>query len=482
MPDIRYVCVSDMHLGEEDSLLTNLKTASTDTDPTQPSPVMEQLLECLKYLISQNDGEKKPTLILNGDILELALATTNQAAMVFERFMELIMPPDGGLFQKIIYVPGNHDHHIWETARETQYVNYITRKLDPGKDLPIPWHTTKIFVENDRNPVPSYFLTRLVESKRFPHLTSFPINVAYPNFGLVTEDNRKCVIFHHGHFIESLYQLMSILKDLFLPEHVMPTQIYDIEAENFAWIDFFWSTMGRSGDVGQTIESIYEKMRDREQLKKLLSTFADNLAERYDLPGWGDWMEAKTLKVLLNYLANKVTGQERTYVELSLSKDAEKGLWKYMNGPLLNQIMTEQKENMPSDVSFVFGHTHKPFQDDLNFKGYPKWVNVYNTGGWVVDTVERKPVYGGAVILVDESLNLTSLRMYNETVDGGTYPVGVEEATHAGEKANPFHHRISGLVDPAKKPWSSFSTVVAHSVYIRAQNLRARINERDLSA
>jgi hypothetical protein len=73
MPDIRYVCLSDTHFGEEDSLLTNLKTASTDTEPSQPSPVMEQLVACLRYLISKNAEKRKPTLILNGDILELAL-------------------------------------------------------------------------------------------------------------------------------------------------------------------------------------------------------------------------------------------------------------------------------------------------------------------------------------------------------------------------------------------------------------------------
>src|SRR3972149_8452995 len=101
MPDIHYVCLSDMHLGEEDSLLTNLKTASTDTDPTQPSPVMRQLVECLRYLIARNENQEKPTLILNGDILELALTNTNQAAMVFERFIELILPPGGSLFTRI---------------------------------------------------------------------------------------------------------------------------------------------------------------------------------------------------------------------------------------------------------------------------------------------------------------------------------------------------------------------------------------------
>jgi len=196
MPDIRYVCLSDMHLGEEDSLLTNLRTASTDTEPTRPSPVMRQLVECLRALVSENESEEKPTLILNGDILELALTTTNQAAMVFERFVELIMPPEGGLFDRIIYIPGNHDHHIWELARETQYVNHITG-LEPGRHLPIPWHATNMFVGNDPNPVPSYFLTRLVN--RFSRLKDFVITTAYPNFGLFREDGQKCVIFHHGH-------------------------------------------------------------------------------------------------------------------------------------------------------------------------------------------------------------------------------------------------------------------------------------------
>ena len=84
-----------------------------------------------------------------------------------------------------------------------------------------------------------------------------------------------------------------------------------------------------------------------------------------------------------------------------MSEDAEKGLWSYMNGPLKEQIMTELKGNMPADVTFVFGHTHhKPFQEDMNFKGYPAWVNVYNTG-WVVETIAPQPLHGGAVVLID---------------------------------------------------------------------------------
>ena len=479
MPDIRYVCLSDLHLGEEDSLLTKLKLGSSDVDWEEPSPVMVQLVACLKYLISKNeDQEKKPTLILNGDILELALTTTNVAAMVFERFMELIMPSAGELFERVIYVPGNHDHHIWEIARETQYVHYI-RKPTTSPCLEIPWHTTNMFVEDDVKRVPSYFLTNLV--KRSSQLADFPITTAYPNFGLLGEDGQKGVIFHHGHFIDPLYQLMSCARKLIFRNRKMPEDIWDIEAENFAWIDFFWSTLGRSGKVGGDIEVIYEKMQDKEQLKKLLHTFAHRLAEKYDVPFLRSKMGGKALKWCISKgVDRKYKGMERSRTDALLSKDAKKGLKAYMNVPLMKQIRNERNQNMPADIAFVFGHTHKPFQKDRDdFEQYPGWVSVYNTGGWVVDTVEPEPVIGGAIILVDENLNTTSLRMYNQVRPPAKCPVRVEEAIHHGKESSPFHNRILGLVNPDEEPWKTFSDLVADDVPVRAKNLLDRIRRGD---
>ena len=471
MPDIRYVCLSDTHFGEEDSLLTNLKTASTDTDPSRPSPVLVQLVNCLKHLIAQNEQNQKPTLILNGDILELALTTTNEAAMAFERFVECIMPPGEELFDRIIYIPGNHDHHLWETARETQYTEYIGEIL-PGQYLPIPFHTTSMFTENSPRPLISYFLTRLI--RRYEHLEEKQINVAYPNFGLFDHDGRKSVIFSHGHYIEPLYQLMSFLRNLMFPDREKPLHIWDIEAENFAWIDFFWSTMGRSGGAGKDVELIYEKMQDKEAFKKMLNGIVDSLADEYDLPGW-DLATAKILKHLVSQAVDRIMDRERARSDGPLSDEAEEGLWAYMNGPLKEQILIEQNQNMLRDVTFIFGHTHKPFQEDMNFRGYPEWVNVYNTGGWIVESIDPEPLHGGAVVLVDEDLNTTSLRMYNEAEDFSEYTVTVEEATHADEGSNPFHDRMRAMVDPDHEPWISFRNIVARTVRKRAQNLRDRI-------
>jgi hypothetical protein len=476
--DIRYVCLSDMHLGEEDSLLTRVNPENGEADPTKKSPVLQELATSLNYLLARNEDQTlKPTLILLGDILELALTTDNVAAMAFERFIELFMAKNYELFEKIIYIPGNHDHHLWESARETQYVLNYLAKTEPKDSLEVPWHTTNIFMEGDPNPVPSFFLNGLVH--RYPHLQDFDIHTVYPNFGL--RQGSRCVLFHHGHFIESIYRLMTTLKNLIFPKlEKRYRRIWDLESENFAWIDFFWSTLGRSGEWGQDVETIYEKMQDEEQFRKLIHTLAESLAEKYDITGFGDWINSRITEMIINGLVNKLVKTERTQADQPLSQDAEDGLSYYVNFPLQTQIKEECENRrwlFPREVTFVFGHTHKPFEEVRPFNAYMgDGVPVYNTGGWVVETVEPASLHGGAAVLLNENLDCASLRWYNEAHDTGAYRVAVKEVLPPGQPPSDFFLRLQGLVQPDEIPWSRFSQTVADEVRIRAKNLKDRIN------
>ena len=148
-----------------------------------------------------------------------------------------------------------------------------------------------------------------------------------------------------------------------------------------------------------------------------------------------------------------------------------------MAGPLKKQILIELDDHMPFDVTLIFGYTHKPFQEDMSFHGYQQEVNVYNTGGWIVESVKAEPLRGGAAVLVDENLDATSLRLYNEADDRKEYRVKVEEAGYS-DVGNPFHQQISDIVDPKAEPWKSFSTNVADEIHIRERNLRARLNKK----
>ena len=476
--DIRYVCLSDLHLGEEDSLLTHVNQDTGEADPANKSPVLTELATCLNYLINRNeDKERQPTLILLGDILELALTNNNIAAMAFERFLELFMAENQELFEKIIYIPGNHDHHLWESARETQYVLNYLATTDPGEPLKIPWHNTNIFMEGDPNPVPSFFLNGIIH--RYKHLKKFNINTAYPNFGLRQGD--RCVLFHHGHFIESIYQLMTTLKNLIFPKlETRHPKIWDLESENFAWIDFFWSTLGRSGKWGQDVETIYEKMQSEEQFRKLLDDLAHSLAEKYYITGLGDWLNNKVSEMIVNGLVNNLVKTERSLTDDPLSPDAKQGLSDYLNFPLWMQLEEEcakRHQYSPHEAAFVFGHTHKPFAEVKTCAAYRDTnVPVYNTGGWVVETTEPAPSHGGAVVLLNGNLDCASVNMYKEAKESDVYQVTVNEVLPPDRPPSAFFRRLQDLVQPDQIPWSRFSQTVATEVSRRAQRLKERIN------
>jgi hypothetical protein len=272
---------------------------------------------------------------------------------------------------------------------------------------------------------------------------------------------------------------MSTLKTMLFPGSRIPIEIWNLEAENFAWIDFFWSTLGRSSAVGQGVSRIYEKLQNEAQFKQLLANLARGLAQRYG-SNWAGGMEAKVLDWIFNFVYNRLNFLERNQPQQVLSEDARKGLSDYINYYLPVQMYDEKiKSEDLKQLTFVFGHTHKPFQEQMPFPGFTGLTKVYNSGGWVVDSVERQPYHGGAVILIDENLETTSLRMYNESENPNAYAVSVQEAANPGDPLGAFHQTIANLVAGKPDLWSAFSQAASQTVSERAQKLNERINSPD---
>ena len=88
-----------------------------------------------------------------------------------------------------------------------------------------------------------------------------------------TPDQRRCLIVSHGHYTESIYSLMSTLKDTLYPSQRASgfEDIETLEEENFAWIDFFWSTLGQSGEVGTDMGMIYADLTSPADIDALVS-------------------------------------------------------------------------------------------------------------------------------------------------------------------------------------------------------------------
>lgn len=467
MNNIQYVCLSDLHLGADNSLLTHINPTALRVEPLEISPVLRQLMTCLRELLGKNTNGEKPTLVLNGDLLEMALSNTNQAAMVFEGFLKLAFPPDGEhLFKKeVMFLPGNHDHHLWESARETLYVSYL-EEIPAGNPLPVAWHTTNMI---RYSPVDCYLLNRL--ARRFAHLKDLRFMVAYPNWAVVSENKQKAVIFSHGHYIESIYALMSKLKTMLFPDRKKPENIWDLEAENFAWIDFFWSTLGRSGEVGKGVEVIYNKMQDTKQFEKIIYNLSKSVADMIDLPLVPEAFEANILFKVLSGAIIKTAQSERGLASGVLSDDAKNGLEWYLSSPLYNQIRVEMGGiDTPRDLTFVFGHTHKPFVDTKKITNYAAPIKMYNSGGWVVDTLKPEAIVGGAVVFVSDDLEAASIRFYNETGE----PIIVQQANYADAKPSAFAEHLQK--NSIGEAWDTFGTVVKQEIAVRQRVLKASIN------
>ena len=504
MGEIRYVCLSDLHLGEEDSVLSNMNKDGTEGDFSKPGPVLKQLALCIKDL-GKKFWTEKPTLILNGDVLELALCPIHQASMAFQCFINEFKDGEDFLFEKILILPGNHDHHLWVMTREDQYRDYLLRH-NKGKEvvvtLPPQWHSTKLFSIPDDEPVICHYLSDLIQRPPV-NLKDMKVEVAYPNFGITVEKNlrrnqtpKKCVVFHHGHFTEWIYTAMSLLNDwIFVPPST-GRHAWKLEKENFAWIDFAWSALGQSWDSGKGLETVYEKALDDAKFGEIISNLSVGLAKQIGTQTL-DWVEGAIIDKVLSAVYRCFSGTEKGQNEGLLSVSGLKQLYQYAEGPLHAHIcydilawqmnkdeLDEQeytadyfKDEFAPPTTFIFGHTHKPFARPEPFHGYQDEVSVYNSGGWVVESLEHSLLHGASIVLVDDQLNVASIRMYNEASnDGPVAPVTLETIPTDSQSPNPLAQEIGKLKFETSRPWKTFSEKVAAAIPLRRKYLRKRVS------
>jgi UDP-2,3-diacylglucosamine pyrophosphatase LpxH len=467
LPDVRYVILSDLHFGAENSILTALDSASDPcADPTRRSAVMERFVDCLSTLVQKNEGDDPPTLVLAGDILELALAEDEVATAVFEQFTDLVIKEHKLFADDIWFVPGNHDHHLWESARERNYSDTV-RSLSPGSPIPPPTHATALFPKAGDALLEAGLLSAIVQ--RNNPATAPRVRVVYPNLGLVAPDAKRCVAIHHGHFIESMYLLMSNLNQLMFGKP-LPKDVSEIEEDNFAWIDFFWSSLGRSGEVGADVNRIYDMLQSEKAVDQLVLTLATAISERAPGGKFRRWVTRGVVRDLFTHVLKHAGRLERHRPTNSLSANAQQGLQAYLEGPLASQLSSELGR-IP-ETTLVFGHTHKPFENDNNASGFASPVHLANTGGWVVDTIDTNPLQGASAVVVDEDLEVASIRLYEQQAPGTDYEVRLSAVSGA---ESPFAKRLSELIEPDVGCWRALSQAVSVSVPERHEALQTII-------
>lgn len=466
MTRIRWVCMSDLHLGALNSVLTSVTTDGMGVDRQNASSTVSALARCLGALAARQD--EPPELVVLGDLFELALTTTDTAAAAFGQFVAALEvgSDEAVVAPRIRFVPGNHDHRLWTRARDAHYVDQLRAATGDDTALPDAGHTTALFPERDASPVRDGFV-ELLAARALPD-AKLVVEQSYPNLGMVSPDGRKAVVLSHGHFVEPLYRLMSNLDAAFgLNRAAEVPEAWHLEADNGGWIDFFWSSTGDSGDVSGIVRNLYESLQSPESMAVEVVAVKDFVARQH--PGPRGWLESRLVARALAAEVGRRLQRERHRKGTTLSPQASAGLAAFLSGPVRAQL----GELATCRTTFVFGHTHKPFADTRTIAGFPEPVTVVNTGGWVVDSIEPDPLKGAAVILVDEDANVAVLRFYTE----GTDPAGFRLQITSGdpEADNPLLSELASAIDPDRDPWRALGEVLATVVPLRGRQLGERL-------
>lgn len=463
---LRFVCISDLHLGARSGILT----PSRSPDGMPDRSAIEAYGRCLRAL-ALSDTASPPTLVINGDLLEMALSSLSNAANVLDYFLSAVLGPDETwpFADRIVFLAGNHDHHLWESAREGWHFEQV-RQTQSHKHLPPVPHVTDVAGQIGDTVVIDPLLTALI--RRHPALAACDVQAAYPNFGVFDVERGRQVIFHHGHFIETAYHLVSKVRTFFFPGAKSPEDVAGIEAENFAWIDFFWSTLGRSGDAGQDVSLIYDKMRSWDEIRWLLHNVAVSVVGGgHKIKGFIKGAETAVLSAFLDATLGRLSSMEVHQSGEPLTAAAAAGLKRYVEGPLLRQL-DETWGGPAAHTTLVLGHTHKPFEKAQHFEGFAGEVEVFNSGGYFVDTPEEEHCHGGSLILVSDDLETVAVRMYAEEALGRAPFVTSVRAVQGASDA--FADEITRVISADSEPWTAFATAAATQV----ERCRAVMNDR----
>ncbi len=372
---------------------------------------------------------------------------------------------------EVILLPGNHDHLTWDYARQRWLEDRLVAaggRLDGS-----PSHRIGPMLLDREPAIISVPLTALLRaSARRP---AARVRVLYPDLCLPSADGRRLV---WSRTATTSTRCAPACPSSRACSRRTPSSPRTPRRWSAKLADrSFFSSMTRSGRPGELVELIYEALQDEQAFKRILDAVARNVTiDQGRLKGGA---ERWTIRHVAGGLAGKLAAaRERGDQSGVLSPGARKALGTYI-GALLQRVQTDLGE-LPDDASLILGHTHKPFAEWWADDAWPAGgIGVVNTGGWVVDHRDPRPLEGGAVALVDDDLNVALVRLYQQVDDPSAWSIAVETANDLAEA---FADRLRGQIDTGAPPWSTFAASAAGLVLERRRELETALAEelRDL--
>ena len=449
-PEIKYIVLSDLHLGEMDSIFTPL-------DQEAPE-LISNFSTCMRSLLDWCNSSDQPCLILNGDILGLSFSNYQSSLSLFKEFVHSFGIKEN-ICKEIKYIPGNHDHHIWQLARESDFKNKLKAHRNSDNFPQIINATKPVLTEG----IPSEFFESFFHNDE-TNLSS--IEVIYPNLILTPKaTNQPYIHITHGHFAEETYSFVSNAMKVLYPELPPPQTIADLSYQNGAFIDFLFSMLGRSGDAGHKFDKLMSTLSSEKKLNKNIQQLADNVALELDFPYLPfHWMEKYLSKRLIANIAEKVRSERYDASELC-SDETIGGLLHYFETYCLDGMKDADWDDQP--VTFIWGHTHKPFEKYFNSNTYGEML-VLNSGGYVIP-FEPMPLIGASIIFISDENEAVSLRLFNDSKNNGemTFNISLPENQEPTRFANKIKSAIRNDKGELNKHWNIFKLALETEIHKR---------------
>lgn len=386
---MKYAVLSDLHLGQDGADGSGSFSVLSDLPDAMPEKAFaEGKLRALSSRIAQFADGDRISMVICGDALDLSLSHMRQALSDLVRVLKAVPEVD-----EIVYVVGNHDHHIWTMHSEDR------RFLQPMKRgrLPAAGSVYKMtHPQGERNELLSHMLSAQAGRKQ-----ALNVRIAYPYFmTLVGRDTT--FHFSHGHLIGGMYTLTSrILRSKLAgapPERAAATV-------NVAFIELMYWLFGEMGErmgANGMMEALHADLSKggdsicKELIHGLVDTVLADGAVAWIPDSWerafARWVGGKMAEDLAKSRKVKpISGDRHNELESTRSRFSD---W---------LIETGRTEPTHGRSVFVFGHTHAA--DHFNVKvvpidGAPRPdIEVFNMGSWMVEP--ERPDPDSYILMID---------------------------------------------------------------------------------
>ena len=385
------IVISDLHLGREVSYL--------DSRSKYFNQNRDNLLEVLEEF---RDVEE---VVINGDLFEIALSGWNvvceQANHFFDMLHEVIKP------DRIVFIPGNHDHHLWYSLVEKVFVFDAIKE---HKNIPDKYQYPFCFIDKlftSRNPAHERYMI-LPECWPGKNKPEFIIKYPHHLLKIVQKNGERHYFFTHGHYLEPLFRPINYL--------IEPARIDELEGFNALWLESFNYQLGHASRLSEKVMAIitsyeqgYEK--SKRKVKKILNEIFLNFQRKTRLGDIGSFLLRSAINIGLRHFPSK--GGCALFKQ-ALNKKLLNEIKFYLEKYILQRYVPDNYEKLalpspkkiPLPFTFLFGHTHRP-NFSLQFLSKSKitidnyTIPVINTGGWLrIDSKMGRGENAG-ILLID---------------------------------------------------------------------------------